>query len=209
MELFQQARTNMVTNQLMTHKVNDPQVLEAMECVPRHQFVEGKWQDVAYVDREMPLGDGRVLLKPEVFAYMVQAAQLKKTDRVLDVACGTGYSTAVLAQLCDEVIGVESVVSLCTKAKNLLSHFKVNNAFIFNDNLFAGNAKNAPYNVILVNGALEQPHRNLLDQLCNGGRLITPIVTQDNLCRVVMYEKVGNNLSSLQISDGYASKITN
>jgi len=141
---------------------------------------------------------------------MIQAANLKETDRVLDIACGSGYSTAVLSHLCDEVIAVESIVSLTTKAKNLLSHFKVNNAFVVNDNLFAGHTKAAPYNVILVNGALEEPHKNLLDQLSkNGGKLIAPIISKDGLCRIMMYEKVGANISSLQISDGYASKITN
>ena len=105
---FSAARRNMVERQVRTNKVTDEAVLEALAQLPRERFVPESLSAVAYIDEDVPLGNGRYLMEPMVFARLVQAAQLQPGDRVLDLGCGCGYSTAILSRLANQVIALES-----------------------------------------------------------------------------------------------------
>ena len=102
------ARINMVNNQLLTNKLRDDRIAQALLSVPRENFVPKKLRGVAYLDEDIALSSERILMEPMAFARILQAAEIASTDIVLDIACATGYSTAVLAQLAATVVGLET-----------------------------------------------------------------------------------------------------
>ena len=168
---FAAARRNMVDGQVRTQDVTDLRIIDAFLQVPRERFVPADKQGLAYLDYEVPLGEGpkaRRLLKPMVLAKLIQAAGVRATDRVLDIAGGTGYSAAVWARLAGEVVAVEEDAAMAKQAqKNLGSAVTVTASA-----LTAGSEASAPYDIILINGACEIVPRSLLNQLKDGGRLL-------------------------------------
>lgn len=182
---FAAARHNMVESQLRTNKVTDEAVLEAFDSVPREAFVAGPLRAVAYVDEDLPIGFGRYLMEPMVLARLIQLAEVQPTDTVLDVACGTGYSTAILSRLAASVVGVESEAALVQQARDTLASLGVDNAQIFQGDLTQGCPQQGPYDVILVNGMVEVLPQSLLDQLAEGGRLVA-VERRDGVGRAVL-----------------------
>src|SRR5579883_1628349 len=122
------ARLNMVESQVRPNKVTDPRLLEALLEVPREGFVSEQLRGVAYVDEDVPLGGGRFLMEPMVFARLVQTAAVKPADTVLEVGCGTGYGAAVLARLAARVVTLESEPELGRQAEANLRRLGVSNA---------------------------------------------------------------------------------
>ncbi len=172
---FAAARFNMVENQIRPNRVTDARVLEAMADVPRERFVPKKLQDAAYIDEDLAIADGRFLMEPAVFARLVQAAAITPDDLVLDVGCGTGYSTAVLARLAASVVAVESDPQLVERASALLAELDADNAAVVEAPLEAGYPKQAPYDAIVLGGAVDEAPRALTDQLAEGGRLVAVV----------------------------------
>jgi protein-L-isoaspartate(D-aspartate) O-methyltransferase len=166
------ARRMMVDGQVRVADVTDIDLLEAMLTLPRERFVPPSLAALAYLDNDIPIGKGRALLKPMVLAKLIQAAMLRPSDRVLDVACGTGYSTAVLAKLAGSVIGLEEDANLAGQAKDALAAVGTARAEIVTGPLIAGWAASAPYDVILLNGATEIVPEALGVQLKPDGRLV-------------------------------------
>ena len=169
---FTTARINMVESQVRPNKVTDPRLIEALESLPREGFVPPDLRAVAYVDRSLKLGEGRYLLDPMVFARLVQAADPQPSDLVLDIACATGYSTAVLARLAGTVVAVESDGALIEAANSALNGLGIDNAVVVNGELAFGYAQQGPYDVILINGEVDSLPQSLTDQLAPGGRLV-------------------------------------
>jgi protein-L-isoaspartate(D-aspartate) O-methyltransferase len=171
---FATARRQMVDGQVRTYDVTDQSVLAAMLAVPREIFVSGALQKVAYSDLDIPVSGGaggRRLLKPMVFAKLLQAAEIAPNDRVLDVGCATGYSTAVLARLAGSVVGLEQDPKLAAQAREALAKLGAANTTVVHGPHAAGCAERAPYDVIIVNGAIEAVPETLVRQLAEGGRL--------------------------------------
>lgn len=168
---FAAARRNMVDSQVRTQDVTDLRIIDAFLQVPRERFVPQGKQALAYLDYEVPLGDGakaRRLLKPTVLAKLIQAAGPRKTDRVLDIAGGSGYSAALWSRLAGEVVALEDEAALAREAqKNLGSAVTVATG-----TLTAGWEASAPYDIILVNGACEVLPAALFAQLKDDGRLL-------------------------------------
>lgn len=204
MDYFTTARMNMVKSQLMTHHVHNENILDAMGEIPRHMFLEGNLQSIAYYEGKILLEDKRYLLPPNLFARMVEALNLKGNEKVLDIACGAGYSTVVLSKLCKYVIGVESNSSLAVKAANNINFFKIENVAIKQAELSSGASDNAPYDAIIVNGALKTVPKSLLGQLGNGGRLVSVVRYPSGLSKVVLYNHYGNTYDHVELFDGYA-----
>ncbi len=167
------ARLNMVESQIRTNKVTDPGVVGAFEGVPRENFVPKSKRGIAYADEALDIGSGRYLLEPMVLARLIQAASPLPGDVALDVACGTGYATALLSRLVSTVVGVDDAADLVERGNGILSELEIDNAALVVGPLGVGYAKQAPYNVILVNGAVETLPEALFDQLADGGRLVT------------------------------------
>jgi protein-L-isoaspartate(D-aspartate) O-methyltransferase len=163
-------RANMVATQLRTNDVTDSRLIKAMLAVPREDFVPHALAPLAYMEGCIPLGNGRVLLDPRSFAKLAQLAAIQANDNLLDVGCGTGYSTAVLARLAKQVTGLEQDKGLAAAAaKNLEG---VANVEVVSARLSDGFPAKLPYDVIVLNGSVETKPDSLLAQLANGGRLV-------------------------------------
>jgi protein-L-isoaspartate(D-aspartate) O-methyltransferase len=166
------ARRLMVDGQVRTADVTDGALLTAMQTVPRERFVPPRLAELAYVDGDIPLTAGRALLKPMVLAKLIQAANLRGGEHVLDVGCGTGYSAAVLARLVGSVVALEEDADLARQAKEALSAVGAENAQIAVGPLSSGWSAGAPYDTIFLEGAAEIVPEALGRQLKPDGRLL-------------------------------------
>ena len=177
---FTQARKAMVDSQLRTSDITDRRLLTAMESIPREQFVPEARRSLAYIDRPHKLVDepgGRALPAPTPFARLVQLAAIGAGDRVLDVGCGSGYSTAVLAALAAEVVGVEETAALAELARHNLETLGIGNARVIEAQLVAGAPEQGPYDVIVIEGEVASVPEALQAQLAEGGRLVAVLRT--------------------------------
>lgn len=166
---FATRRIVMVDTQIRPSDVTKYSIIEAMMSVPREDFVPADLREAAYVGENMEIGRGRVILDPRTFAKLLDALDIQRDEVVLDVGAGLGYSTAVLARLADAVIAVEDAGA--ADAERALSAAGVDNAVVVAAPLVEGAAKHGPYDVILVEGAVEQIPQALLDQLKDDGRI--------------------------------------
>ncbi|MCB9948406.1 MAG: protein-L-isoaspartate O-methyltransferase [Rhodospirillaceae bacterium] len=176
MQEYATARHNMVEGQIKPNRVTDAAVMDAMREVPRELFVPTIARGVAYVDEDIRIADGRFLMEPMVLARLLDAAAVRRDDIVLDIGCGTGYSTAVLARLANTVVALESDGELARGASELLVRLGVDNAVIVEGPLTEGYPAQAPYQVIVLGGAVDHVPDGILAQLDEGGRLVTVIV---------------------------------
>lgn len=176
---FAQARVNMVKSQVRPSEVTDRRILNALLNLPRERFVPASRRPLAYVDEDIRLDDDdnepRWLMEPMHFARLVQLAEVGPKDLVLDVGCGTGYSTAVLGRLADSVVGLESRKALARTAETLMIELGIDNVAIVEGDLREGYPSQGPYDVIILEGAVEEIPEVLFSQLRDGGRLVAPI----------------------------------
>ena len=194
------ARLNMVNSQLLTNKLTDDRITQALLAVPRENFVPKALRGVAYLDEDIALGDGRYLMEPMVFARMVQAAEIAPSDVVLDVACAGGYSTAVLAQLAGTVVGLEVDEAAVAAAEVQLAALNVDNAAVVVGELKEGCAEQGPYDVIFVNGAVAQVPDAFAGQLAEGGRIVV-VERQGPVSRAILYSNRDGLLSHRELFD--------
>lgn len=178
---FTTARTRMVDSQLRTEDVSEPAILTAMGEIPRERFVPEKGAELAYIDRSVLISDasvgapGRYLMRPAAIGKLLQLAEIGETDKVLDVGTGTGYSAAVLARIAGSVIALECDDDLARTASALLAEFGAGKVRVVRGPLEAGTLAEAPYDAIVLEGAVELVPQALLDQLAEGGRLVAVI----------------------------------
>jgi len=184
--MSESARFNMVEAQIRTSNVTDPRILAAISAVAREKFVPTAARALAYADVPVAVAQGRYLLDPRSFAKLLNLAQITATDRVLDVGCGTGYSSAVLARMAADVVALEQDADLVRIASELLAT-AVGKVEVVQGGLIEGAKGLGPYDVIFVNGAIEQVPETLLSQLAEGGRLVT--VIKDGQSRAWLFLK--------------------
>jgi protein-L-isoaspartate(D-aspartate) O-methyltransferase len=167
----------MVERQLRRRGIHDERVLEAMGAVPRELFVPESEQRRAYNDSALPIGHGQTISQPWIVAAIAQALGLSGRERVLDVGSGSGYSSAVLARLGGEVVGIERVEELAVRSRQVLRELGVANAEIVAGDGSEGLPERAPFDSIAVHATAPGAPRALLEQLTVGGRLVVPIAT--------------------------------
>lgn len=172
---FAAQREQMVQNQIKRRGVIDEQVLNAFRLVPRHVFVPEKYRQSAYEDTPVPIGFHQTISQPYIVAFMVAMLQLKGNERILEIGAGSGYQTAVLAQLCKSVYSVEIVPELATRSSRVLNELGYANAHIRCGDGYAGWMEHAPFDAIIVSAAPTQIPEHLVGQLNAGGRMILPL----------------------------------
>lgn len=172
MKNYAQARQHMLLGQLEPNRVSSPKILSAFNTIERDRFLPEELKGIAYADSAVSLGNARYLIEPRIFAKLLQEADLQTQQKVLDIACGTGFSTAILSQFCDEVYAVESVGDLSEVARKNLKDLGIN-AQLFNGSLTNGYTLRAPYDAIFIQGAVEFIPQPLVEQLRDGGKIYT------------------------------------
>lgn len=186
---FAQQRENMVENQVRPNGVTDVRIASTMRSVPREVFVPKQRRDLAYVDEPVKIADGRYLMSAMPFAKMVQLAEINAEDSVLVVGTGLGYGAAVIAGLADSVIAIDQDEELVAQANELLADQGIDNAAVIAAQLNEGAANQGPYDVIFVEGAVEEIPQSLIDQLAEGGRLIA-VQSEGSTGKAVALNKV-------------------
>ncbi|HHH88964.1 MAG TPA: protein-L-isoaspartate O-methyltransferase [Aliiroseovarius sp.] len=168
---FTHLRTTMVDTQIRPSDVTKFPVIEAMLAVPREAFVPDGLKAASYADENIPLGSGRVMLAPRTLAKLLDALDIQPDELVLHVGCGLGYATAVMARMAEFVVALEENEDMAREATEILAEHGVDNAAVVTGPLAAGDARHGPYDVILVEGAVEHLPTALEDQLKEGGRI--------------------------------------
>lgn len=165
-------RTTMIDGQILPNKVTDPRVISAIRDVPREAFVPKGLRSVAYIDEDLEVGEGRYLMEPMVFARLVETAEVSSDDLVLDVGSNYGYSAAILAKLASSLVGVDVNADMVATANANLLKLEIGNAAVVEGPMEEGLAKEAPFDVIFINGCVEEIPQALIDQLAEGGRIV-------------------------------------
>jgi protein-L-isoaspartate(D-aspartate) O-methyltransferase len=172
---FEAARRRMVETQLAARGIRDPLVLAAMGKVPRETFVSARQAAFAYDDGPLPIGEGQTISQPYVVARMTEALTLTRTDRVLEIGTGSGYSAAILAEIATEVYTVERLPSLADHARQHLADLGYANVHVLCGDGTLGWPDHAPYDAIVATAGGPKVPPALLDQLAIGGRLVMPV----------------------------------
>jgi protein-L-isoaspartate(D-aspartate) O-methyltransferase len=172
---FQGERQRMVDDQLRRRDISDRRVLEAMRSVPRHRFVPQDLDHLAYADAPLPIGHRQTISQPYIVALMSQMLLLRGPEKVLDVGTGSGYQAAILARLAQRVISLERIPELAEAARTVLQEIGIDNVEVHLADGSSGWPSQAPYDAILVAASAPRAPRPLLEQLCEGGRLVIPV----------------------------------
>lgn len=166
-------REAMVDTQVRPSDVTRLPIIEAFLAVPREEFVPAALREAAYVGENLRLAEARTLLEPRTFAKMLDALDIGPGDLVLDLGCGLGYSAAVIARMASAVVAVEDLPGLAEEAQAILAEQGVDNVAVERAPLTVGAPELGPYDAIVIEGAVEEVPKAILDQLKEGGRIVT------------------------------------
>jgi len=165
----------MVETQLRQRGIQDERILEVMRRVPRHLFVPPEFEREAYADSPVPIGEGQTISQPYIIAYMLEALALEPQEKVLEIGTGSGYQTALLAELVSEVYSVERYASLLHRASVILNRLGYQNIVLIEGDGSEGYSQGAPYDAITVGAAAPDIPPALFQQVREGGRMILPV----------------------------------
>ena len=168
---FEALRKAMVDSQIRPNKVIDDRVIAAFMNVPRERFVSKNMQNLAYIDEDIHLSGGRFIVEAMVMARIIQTLALADTQSVMLIGAGTGYTAALLSSLAASVIAIETRAQMVEKAQQAVAGLDIGNVAVIKARLQDGYASEAPYDAIIIEGAVEHMPQSLLDQLADGGRL--------------------------------------
>lgn len=169
---FAARRTMMVDTQVRTNDVFSFPVIEAMLSVPREEFVPASKRGIAYLGENMKIGQSRVMLEPRTIGKMLDALDIQPSDMVLDLGCGLGYSAALIARMAEAVVAIEDDRDLAVEAERCLTEAGIFNVAVLQAALTEGAPRQGPFDVILIEGAVEDVPAALIDQLNEGGRIV-------------------------------------
>ncbi|MCO6186316.1 protein-L-isoaspartate O-methyltransferase [Rhizobium sp. L1K21] len=191
---FEAARNRMVDNQIRTTDVTSHSVLSAFFSVPREAFVPAEKAALAYIDDDIQVAQGRYVMEPSPLAKLLQLATITKDDFVLEVGATTGYVSALLSLIAGSVVALESDETLASVATAKLAELGYDNVAVVTGDLEAGYPDEAPYDVIILDGAVEEVPAALLEQLRDGGRLVA-VIGYGNASTAKLYVKENGTVS--------------
>lgn len=197
---IEQARFNMIEQQIRPWDVLDQGVLSLLSLVKREDFVPAAHKALAFMDTEIPLGHGQVMLAPRVEARLLQELKVARHEKVLEIGTGSGYMSALLGHKAQSVISLEAQPELAKQAADNLKRAGVLNVKVLNQDGSQGLAAEAPFDVILLSGSVAEVPRALLDQLKPGGRLAA-VVGSEPVMRAMLYTRVGNEFKAEPLFD--------
>ncbi|MEN8243027.1 MAG: protein-L-isoaspartate(D-aspartate) O-methyltransferase [Chloroflexota bacterium] len=174
-ERYVDRRERMVAEQIARRMIDNQRVLEAMRTVPRHRFVPAEFVDKAYEDRPLQIGESQTISQPYIVGLMTELLALRSGEVVLEVGTGSGYQSAVLAELVQQVYTIERHQSLADQARKTLAELGFQNVTVIEGDGSGGLPEHAPYDGILVTAAAPEVPREILEQLKDGGRLVIPV----------------------------------
>lgn len=199
---FALARRNMVDGQLRPNRVTNAALLAAVGELPRERFLPDGLKSVAYADDDVPLGSGRFMMEPMVLARLIQSLQPQPEDKALVAASGRGYGAAILAKLVNSVMAVENNADLAASAQQTLRDLRVANIQMVAGQPDQGVAASGPYDVILIEGAVQEVPHVIADQLAEGGRLATVLADPSGALGVAqLFVKQGGVTSGRPLFD--------
>jgi len=191
---FRVARANMVENQVRPNGVTDPRLITVMAELPRELFVPAALRDIAYMDEDVPLKKGRWIIEPMAQARLIQLAAITPEDCVLHIGCATGYGTAILARLARSVTAIDEDPELADMAASLLAKLGSPGTSVSQAPHAGGAPAAAPFDVIVIEGAVPEIPKQLLSQLKEGGRLAA-VAGTGNVGKMVLYTRAGQSFS--------------
>lgn len=192
---FVAARRNMVECQLRTNRVTDASILSAMGSVPREQFVPAEVAEIAYVDEDLPVGHHRHLMEPMVLGRLLQSAGPTATEVALCVGGGTGYSAAILSLMTRAVFSLDCESAVTALATGKFAELGYDNAVAVEGELLRGWPDEAPYDLVLFDGAVAEIPQAIFDQLADNGRLMAVFSQEGRPGRATLMNKRGGNMS--------------
>jgi protein-L-isoaspartate(D-aspartate) O-methyltransferase len=195
-----QARERMVREQIQARGITQPQVLNAMNSVPRHWFVPADLVDEAYADHPLPIGEGQTISQPYIVALMTELLDLKPSDHALEIGTGSGYQAAILSSLCARVYTMEIKPKLYQNASNLLQGLPYKNITCLQGDGYFGWPAGAPYDAIMITAAVDHIPPPLIKQLKDGGRLVLPLGSPLGFQNLVLVTRHGEDVSVKNIT---------
>jgi len=195
---FTAARLNMIESQVRPNGITDRRIIAAMERVPRELFVPEARRSVAYMDEDVPLAHGRALIEAMAFARMLQHATVRPADKALLVGAATGYGAVVMSAMAASTVALECDSLLAAEARRNLQNAQ--NVRVVEGPLEAGAPSEAPFDVIIAEGRVEEVPQSLLDQLADGGRLVA-VVGEADMAQACVYTRTGSAIAVKQVFD--------
>lgn len=193
---YQQQRLNMVENQIKPFSVINPRVLKAFGSVAREEYIPAERRGLAYLGGDLPMGQGRFMLEPAIHARLLQELPIEPESKILDIGCLTGYSTAILSQLAPDVLGLDSV-EWVAQAKNLAHESLAFEA----GSLETGAALSAPFDIIIINGAIQYMPETIINQVKEGGVIAAFWRGVRNQGHAALYHKYNGDLREQVLFD--------
>lgn len=200
MDRYTKQRMRMVDAQIRARGVKDVHLLKAMQTIPRHLFVEEAMMDQAYNDNPLPIGEKQTISQPYIVALMTEALSLTGKEKVLEIGTGSGYQTAILAQLSDRVFSIERIASLAGRARKMLDYLNAFNVAIrVGDGTYGWNEE-APFDAILVTAGAPKVPSLLVAQLSLGGKLVIPVGSRSTQT-LLKVTRLSNDISDIKKED--------
>jgi protein-L-isoaspartate(D-aspartate) O-methyltransferase len=200
MDRYKKQRARMVETQIKLRGITDARVLKAMETVPRHLFIDEGLIAQAYSDNPLPIGERQTVSQPYIVALMTQALELKGKERVLEIGTGSGYQTAILAELVERVFSIERIAALASRARKILDQLNYYNVAIRVGDGSYGWKEESPFDAIITTAAAPAVPRYLIEQLLVGGRLIIPVGARD-VQTLYKFTRLSEDINDLKTED--------
>ena len=206
---FKKARKNMVENQIRANKVTSLNVINAFLDVPREKFVPDALQEISYVDEDIQLSRNRFMMKPMILARLFQSLNLKGNENILHVGSNSGYGSAILSRMCSSVISLESDKKLFETSIHTFSNMGFDNVVPLHGSMENGVEKEAPFDIIFIEGSIETEPKSLFGQLNENGKLIAIIRPANiKIGKAKLFFKISNEIGLENLFDAQVSKLS-